>query len=65
MSSYWPNCSLPLSLTVFPFSSFILWVIIVGLGSSDCTIKCKSLSPSLALPAFLNSNNNNNKFVTF
>ena len=36
MSFYWPSCSLLfLSPAVFPFSSFILWVVIVGLGSSD------------------------------
>ena len=36
MPFYWPSCSLTfLSNAVFPFSSFILWVGIVGLGSSD------------------------------
>ena len=30
---YWPSCSLPLSSTVLPFTSFFLWVRIVGLGS--------------------------------
>ena len=36
MPFYWPSCSLPfVSSTVFPFSSFFLWVDIVGLGSSD------------------------------
>ena len=35
MPFYWPNCSFPfVSSTVFPFSSFFLWVGIVGLGSS-------------------------------
>ena len=32
----WPSCSLPFCLLLFfPFSSFLLWVGIVGLGSSD------------------------------
>ena len=47
-----------LSPTIFPFSFFILWASIVGLGSSDW----QSLSPSLALPTFLNNNDNNNLF---
>ena len=36
MLFYWPKLLAPfLSPTVFPFSSFILWVGVVGLGSSD------------------------------
>ena len=36
MPFYWPNCTLPfVSSTVFHFSSFLLWVGIVGLGSLD------------------------------
>ena len=36
MPLYWTSCSLPFCLLYcFPFSSFILWVGIVGLGSSD------------------------------
>ena len=36
MSSCWPSCFLTcLSPTVFPFFSFILWVGILGLRSSD------------------------------
>ena len=32
----WPSCLLPFCLLLFfPFSSFLLWVGIVGLGSSD------------------------------
>ena len=47
-----------LSPAVFPFSSFILWVGIVGRVFG--LIGCLSLSPSLALPTILNNNNKNN-----
>ena len=36
MPFYWPKLLAPfLSPTIFPFSYFILWVGVVGLGSSD------------------------------
>ena len=53
----WPKLLGPiLSSTIFHFSSFFLYVGIVGLGSG--LIGCKSLSPSLALPTIFNKNKN-------
>ena len=42
----------------FPFYSFILWVGVVGLGSSDGKGVNRSL-PALHYQPFLNNNNNN------
>ena len=61
MLLYWPKLLYPYYslLLFFTFSSFCLYVGIVGLGSIFGLMGCTLLSLRLALPTFINDNNNN------
>ena len=54
----WPSCSLLFCLQLFSLSLLFLYRLVVLAGDFGL-IGCQSPSPGLALPIFLNNNNNN------